>query len=623
MTRTVSVANSQRPHWAERLRAFLFVLVPSALALAFLWVLVFSVQQIVARERLVALAEVEAESTRERLQEVLAGYSALAVIAAQHAHFSVLETADERALPAIRDMFVILAAESPDIMQVRLIGADGRERVRVDRDGAMIDVIPASALQDKSARDYVIATRALPLRGVYMSAVDLNVERRAVEVPWKPTIRIATPIDQDGNLFVINFSARYLLSLFRDNDLDGIRTQLLDDNGFWLAGMPDEDLWGSQLNPEASLALRDPGIWQQMKASEHGVVQHDGTVYAFLHVDAEDTAGQRIARPHAVHAATGWYVVALVTPELVASVAPWLHPGILFIALMLVALGSWFWSGAIVGRRRAVAAEADAQVRLMRAEKASGIASMVAGVAHELNTPIGNAVMVVSTLSEQVDGFERDAASGALRRSTMERFVADLREGLGVMRRGLGEAARLIGNFKEVAVDQVSEKRREFELDAYMQELAATMATRFRHAHVALDLELSSGARMQSYPGALGQVVMNLANNALDHGFRDRTDGRVTLWAQAKGPDEVVIAVEDNGAGILPDLMSRIFDPFFTTRMGQGGSGLGLSIVRNIVEQILGGTVEVTSDPGKQTRFIIVLPVNAPERSGQQEGERP
>jgi two-component system, NtrC family, sensor kinase len=156
-----------------------------------------------------------------------------------------------------------------------------------------------------------------------------------------------------------------------------------------------------------------------------------------------------------------------------------------------------------------------------------------------------------------------------------------------------------------------------------MQEIARTMSTRFRRAGVALELDLASGVHMHSYPGALGQVVMNLASNTLDHGFADATAGRVVLSTRVQDAEHVTIVVEDNGSGIAPEILTRVFDPFFTTRLGKGGSGLGLSIVRNIVTQILGGTVEVTSEPGRQTRFEIRLPREAPESTGDEKGEVP
>lgn len=252
-----------------------------------------------------------------------------------------------------------------------------------------------------------------------------------------------------------------------------------------------------------------------------------------------------------------------------------------------------------------------AQEELVRAEKLAALGSLVAGIAHELNTPIGNAVMMASTLADQQRDFARTLEQG-LTRSALQNFTDTVAEGSDILLRNLRRAAELIASFKQVAVDQSSYQRRQFSLDEVVQEIALALSPSLRHADVTLQVEIEPGVLLDSYPGPLGQVLMNLINNAAVHAFGDRPQGRVVVSGRALAPDRVEISVSDNGCGIPAAVQDRIFDPFFTTRLGQGGSGLGLHITYNLVTSLLGGSIRVHSSVGSGTRFDIELPQHAP-----------
>jgi PAS domain S-box-containing protein len=252
-----------------------------------------------------------------------------------------------------------------------------------------------------------------------------------------------------------------------------------------------------------------------------------------------------------------------------------------------------------------------AQSELVRAEKMSALGSLVAGIAHELNTPIGNSLTVASTLEDNAHRFADDMATG-LTRSRLDEFVTSTRQGAGILMRGLQHAAELVSSFKQVAVDQTSLNRRSFDLHATVHEILLTLGPTIRKYGHTVECDVAPDIIMDSYPGPLGQVVTNLINNALIHAFGDGRQGRVVLLA-SPGPDGTVqLQVSDNGVGIPQDHLTRVFDPFFTTRLGQGGSGLGLNIVYNLVTKTLGGTVHVASTPGEGATFHMVLPCKAP-----------
>jgi len=223
---------------------------------------------------------------------------------------------------------------------------------------------------------------------------------------------------------------------------------------------------------------------------------------------------------------------------------------------------------------------------------------MVAGVAHELNTPIGNAVTAASTLSFRVKEFAALSQAPSMRRSHIDEFVEGVTGLSQLLLRSTERAGELVTSFKRVAVDRTSEHRRKFDVRSAIDELMTTLEPTFRRSPWQISVHGPKGIVIDSYPGPFEQVVSNLVINATMHAFEGREAGSVRIditpveTSQASGsngPAQCVrIDVVDDGGGMGPEVMQRIFEPFFTTKMGRGGSGLGLSISYNIVTQILG-----------------------------------
>lgn len=255
-----------------------------------------------------------------------------------------------------------------------------------------------------------------------------------------------------------------------------------------------------------------------------------------------------------------------------------------------------------------------AQHELVRAEKLAALGSLVAGVAHELNTPIGNSVTVASTLQDKTQEFARAVAAGRLKRSTLDTYLEDARTAGDLLLRSLSQANDLVGSFKQVAVDQASAQRRRFDLRLVVEEVATTLAPMLKTTPFKLELELADNIVMDSYPGPIGQVITNLVTNSLAHAFEGREAGNLRLKTWRRGLHGVEMVFTDDGVGIPEDNMKRIFDPFFTTKLGRGGSGLGLHIVYNLVTRVLGGRIQASSQPGSGTRFQISLPMKAPDK---------
>lgn len=254
-----------------------------------------------------------------------------------------------------------------------------------------------------------------------------------------------------------------------------------------------------------------------------------------------------------------------------------------------------------------------AQDQLVQESKLSSLGALVAGIAHELNTPIGTARMASTTLAELSLNFGQKLASPTgIRKSELNDYLGQVGESVELIERNIVRAANLIQSFKQVAVDRTSSQRRRFNLQQVADEVVLTLQPMLKPTPYQLETRIDPAIHIDGYPGPLGQVLVNLIENALKHGLEGRPHGHIRIAAQMQGK-AVLLTVSDDGCGILAEHLPRVFDPFFTTRLGQGGSGLGLNIVFNIVNGLLGGNISADSPPGEGARFSLTLPLQAPQ----------
>jgi signal transduction histidine kinase len=250
-----------------------------------------------------------------------------------------------------------------------------------------------------------------------------------------------------------------------------------------------------------------------------------------------------------------------------------------------------------------------AQQNLIDAERLAALGGLVAGVAHEVNNPIGISLTVASSYSRRAEMFEAELRSDSpLRRSQLEEFVRTSRDAAAQLVANLHRAAELIQSFKQVAVDRSHAERRQFSLSEATDQIIASLRPVLKKAPIALTVEVPEGLVIDGYPGSYGQILTNLFLNAANHAFADGRSGAITITAKPRGADDVEIIFADNGAGMTPDVQRQAFDPFFTTRRNEGGTGLGLHIVYNLVTQQLGGRMMLDSRLGQGTTFRIIMP---------------
>jgi signal transduction histidine kinase len=252
------------------------------------------------------------------------------------------------------------------------------------------------------------------------------------------------------------------------------------------------------------------------------------------------------------------------------------------------------------------------QDELVLSGKMAALGSMVAGVAHELNTPVGNARLVATTLLDRAQVLSAMLGGERMSRRELVQIALDFQNAAEIIDKSLSRASDLVRSFKQVASDQTSNQRRTFKLFDVVRENELLLSPRLSKAGVNLRLEIPIDLEMDSYPGDVGQVITNLVENAVVHAYADQPGGEIHISARARDEHTVVIRVTDHGHGIEAAALGRVFDPFFTTRMGRGGTGLGLSIVYGLVTKSLGGKISVESVMGAQTTFVVELARVAP-----------
>jgi len=253
----------------------------------------------------------------------------------------------------------------------------------------------------------------------------------------------------------------------------------------------------------------------------------------------------------------------------------------------------------------------DAQTQLVQSEKLASLGSLVAGMAHEINTPLGIGVSAASTLQVLAEQIRERHDSGEMTRSDLKRFVQAAIDSSDLVLKNLQRAADLMQSFKQVTVDQASGERRRFALKPYLDEVITSLSPKFKGNQHRVRVNCPDDLVVDGYPGAVAQIVTNFITNSMMHAYPERKDGQMEIGASIQG-DDVVLAYRDDGVGIEPANLGRVLDPFFTTRRGTGGSGLGLHVVYNLVTQRLGGTVQVKSEPGNGAEFIVRFPVRQP-----------
>jgi signal transduction histidine kinase len=248
------------------------------------------------------------------------------------------------------------------------------------------------------------------------------------------------------------------------------------------------------------------------------------------------------------------------------------------------------------------------QRQMVQNEKMASLGDMVAGVAHEVNTPIGLGVTASTMMLDRLSDMRKAFENKTLKASALTKFITEGEENLNIIYRNLNRAAELISSFKQVAVDQSSESNRVFYFSQLMDEILISMRPKLKKVNHQINVNCTDSLVIESKAGPINQIIINLIMNSIIHGFEDMEKGQIDISIQTVDNNNICIEFKDNGKGIPEHLRKRIFDPFVTTKRGQGGSGLGMHLVYNLVTQALNGSISVVSEKGLGVQFRILFP---------------
>ena len=249
-----------------------------------------------------------------------------------------------------------------------------------------------------------------------------------------------------------------------------------------------------------------------------------------------------------------------------------------------------------------------AKDQLVESERMASLGGLVAGIAHDVNTPLGVSVTATSFLQDRVKKLKRDYDDKKLTGNTMTSFLSEAEQTITLLTNNLNRASELISSFKQVAVDQTSEAEREINVSEYLTEVVQSLAPNFKKTQHTIDIHCPDDLSIICAPGVLAQILTNMIMNSLIHGFEDRPKGAIKLEV-VEQDNNLIINYSDDGRGLDKGNLERHFDAFFTTRRGKGGSGLGTHIMYNLVTQTLGGRIKAFSEPGQGLQYKITIPL--------------
>lgn len=532
----------------------------------------------------------------------------------------------------IKRIFISFVESVDPLMQVRWLDENGIEKVRVDIKNGKVIVADENALQDKSSRYYVEQGMKAGDGKIYLSNVDLNIENGKIEEPFRPTIRATIKTGPTHGLhtglLVLNYDVGGLLEVIRSFDSDRVNLQLIDTEGYWLKNVDPKLEWGRDLKETThNIAAHNPEIWSQInKQKSFSRFNHS---LGFASYECSNLTGNLLSEdivrsPSLCFVATTSVSVLnkLKIDALIPSLA--LCATIVLFGIFILKR-EWNLKMELIRlyrvqeRDKKQIEESAAYNRnllnqqqllqndLVESRKLSALGMMVAGVAHELNTPIGTAILAASRLRAEHKRLTQAVEEG-LSRSALDQYLISTETGLELVENSQKKAATLIRSFKRLAIDRVREDVVSYRLDVVVGDLLATLSPRFKESQIEYDIQVDP-IEMVGRPGSVSHVLQNLLVNAMQHAFKKEIGGKISVSAKlCSNEREVEICVSDNGKGIAPDVLSNLFDPFVTTNRAEGNTGLGMHFVHQWVTSSLNGSIKVESELLKGTTFIIKLP---------------
>ncbi|WP_409418821.1 sensor histidine kinase [Marinomonas sp. RS-M-Aa-14] len=538
---------------------------------------------------------------------------------------------NETTIPAdweaqVVDEFNQFARTSSLISQVRWIMPDGQEHIRINSQAGVIYRVPEGQLQNKSDRHYVQHAPDSS-NEVYISSLDLNIENKEIVRPFQPTVRGVIRVNGEiPGILVVNYDLSKLFELIRTFSRDGVYLEILDSNGDWVLAADKNLEWGGILHPDNlsfNIKTRFPVIWQEMDVVD-GLerVFDDGRLWSLLKLHIDEEADVQNSQTPSLYfiARSNYEEFSAWRARLIFSII-----GIAGVFFVLIAWLVWRQTTAqfetyrllkLVQQEKAQAEQVnrklnltnkrlvDLQDELVESSKLSSLGLMVAGLAHEMHTPLGGVRMALSSCKVWLDKEAKQHPSDGLEKMDGSLLIAE---------KNLVRALDVVSSFKRIVSDRTAQDVQAFSFHNVVDDILFTYKPILKkRPDMRIDADCPEGIEMLGYPGAMSQIIQNLIDNALDHAFQRLDKGVITLTAK-KEQDSLILVISDNGIGISSEIKEHIFDPFTTTGRTNQHTGLGLHLVSQWVNALMKGRVDVVSELGVGTTFTLTIPLKQHE----------
>lgn len=539
----------------------------------------------------------------------------------------------------INNYFLNFATISTNIAQIRWLDTQGQEQYRINAANGIGEIVSPDELQNKQTRYYFQKGMQVSAPDIFATEIDLNIERNQIVMPHQPTIRVTYRTDKENylldGLLVVNFNLDYLFDQIKSYNQESTLISILNHDGFWLLNTDAELEWGFMYGKnEQTLALKKPELWQQIIDGnvEYGSHFFNHSLYTYRRFSIfslRENKGR-------ISNADKELIILISSPnELLITV----RNAALRLALIcsgllcLISFGFIYREYKFQNQLLALShklhiekieldivnRELDATIKqqqqlqegLIEAQKLSSLGLLVAGVAHEMNTPIGGAVISVSNADMALNKLN-EAMKQGLTKSTLESTTTSIGENLALAKINLNKTAVLVKSFKKMAIDRHNDEFIACDIEKIIEELLLSLNSRLKNSPIKVKTVFLLNKQVISLPGIISQVVENLVVNALNHAFDEKQEGVIEIKVEQATNNRVRLSVSDNGKGVDGEIKADIFEPFYTTARGKGNTGLGLYMVYQWVTQILKGDIKLHSEPQSdtyfKTQFIITLP---------------
>jgi signal transduction histidine kinase len=542
-----------------------------------------------------------------------------------------------KAQQQVQNNFIQFGKSSSRIAQIRWIDISGQEIVRVDFTAGQAKVAQAKNLQNKKSRYYFKQGLKVAAPKMYFSSIDLNVEHGEVVHPFESTIRGTIKTSSNTHLLkgliVVNYRLNNLLTTIRDHSTEEAEISIVNKDGYWLLNPNPVKEWGFMLNqPTLNLKNESPKLWQyKNRHPAGGEYIIDNKLNSFITLTTFDdiesgananqlmlytTSNQQLLS-HARNKSLLFAFVIFFSLTVCGLFIIWREHRYQnkLIELSLKLKNDQQELKRVnnslienIGRQQLL------QDELVEANKLSALGLMVAGVAHELNTPIGGAIICLSNADNANNKLKKSMEEG-LSKSQFRSGVDLINTSLHLATINLDKAVNHIKHFKRLAIDRVNEDYVECLLDDIVSDLVVSLKPLFKKSNILLIEDIESNLTMVSRPGIISQVLENLVVNSLKHGFESGQTGTIEIKAHKLDNNKICITVSDNGSGIPIAMQNNLFSPFITSGRGKGNIGLGLYMVNQWVTKLLAGKLSFISEQdisGKFfTQFTFLLPIDS------------